>query len=293
MALTKASLLKAIVYADIFDFPLNKEELYHFSVEEKASTKRQFEDVLRLLRRSVAEKHGYFFLNGREGIVHSRQEREESSKKKLSLARILSVYMSVVPSVLFVGVTGGVAADNAEQNDDIDFIIITSRNALWPTRIVLLIILHLIGRRRAKNARVVSDMACLNLFLDESGMQLPESMRSLYTAHEIVQMRPLFSRSGTYDLFLEKNSWINTYLPQSKERTNSYDYTKKTIKPSLLSRFFVKKAVVQLSKFLQRAYMGKKSNDSYISATMLGFYPQDFQADLLRSYEIRYAKYLK
>lgn len=293
MALTKASLLRAVVYADIFDFPLNKEELYHFSVEEKASTKQQFEGVLESLRMSVKEEHGYFFLNGRGKIVQIRRRRQGSSKKKLDLARILSVYMSFIPTVLFVGVTGGVAADNAEENDDIDFLIITSKNALWPTRIVLLIMLQLLGRRRTRNATVVSDMACLNLFLDESGMQLSESMRSLYTAHEIVQMRPLFSRGGMYERFLEKNSWIFTFLPQSKERMSVYEYTKKAVKPSLLSRFFVKNAVVQLSKFLQRVYMGKKNKDSYISATMIGFYPQEFHENLLKMYEMQSAKYLK
>lgn len=291
MALTKTALWKAILYADIFDFPLIKEELFQFAAQEKVSSAEEFEKVLDSLRTSIATNNGFYFLKGREKLVRFRLRRKESSKKKLDLARTLTVYMSFIPSVQFVGVTGGVAVGNAEKEDDIDFFIITSAGALWTTRLTLLTILHLLGRRRVRNARVVSDMACLNLFLDASVLSLPKKMRSIYTAHEIVQMRPVFSRGGTYEAFLEENNWIYTYLPQAKKRIAGYRYTKKVLTTSVFSRLFSKKVMVQLSKFLQRFYMGRKSNESYISDDMVGFYPQSFHAHVLKIYEEKLKKF--
>lgn len=287
MALTKSALWKAILYADIFDFPLTKEELFLFAVEEKVSSTVEFEKVLNSLKISIEMKNGFYFLKGREKLVQLRIGREESSKKKLDLARILSVYMSFIPSVQFIGVTGGVAAGNAEKEDDIDFIVITSKGALWTTRLFLLLILHLLGRRRTKDARVVSDMACLNLFLDASVLSLPKEMMSIYTAHEVVQMKPLFSRGGTYEVFLRENDWIYGYLPQAKKRVAGYKYVEKELATSVFSKLFSKNIMVQLSKVLQRFYMGKKSRESYISDVMFGFYPQSFHADILRIYQER------
>lgn len=284
MALTKAAIWKAILYADIFNFPLTKEELSLFA-GDKISSATEFEETLESLKASFTMKDGFYLLKGREKLVQLRMRRKQSSEKKLDLARILSVYMSFIPSVQFVGVTGGVAAGNAEKEDDIDFIIITSAGSLWTTRLTLLTILHLLGRRRVRNARVVSDMACLNLFLDASVLSLPKKMRSIYTAHEMVQMNPLFSRGGTYEAFLEENDWIYTYLPQAKKRIEGYRYTKKAFTTSVAYRLFSKNIMVQLSKFLQRFYMGKKSSESYISDTMIGFYPQSFHAQILKLYK--------
>lgn len=293
MASKNKAVLKAVLYADIFEFPLTHDELYYFAVGDRLSSKSEAVKAVGLLKDILSSTGAYVHLKGSETFVEIRQRRKISSKKKLLLAKTLSVYLSFIPSVLFVGVTGGVAAENAEQDDDIDFIIITSSGALWPTRLILLLILHVLGRRRVKDASFVADLACLNFFIDESAIEFPETMQNLYTAHEFLQMKPLFSRGDMYGKFISKNTWISSFLPQSDVLMRQYEYVSKPFVASVFQRFLTLNAVVQLSRFLQLLYMGRRKRESYISDSMLGFYPQDFRSRVMSLFEEKLRKYEK
>ncbi|MEN9407289.1 MAG: hypothetical protein RLZZ455_505 [Candidatus Parcubacteria bacterium] len=291
MASKNKAVLKAVLYADIFEFPLTREELYYFAVGARLNSQSEAVKAVGELKDIVSTTGEYVHIKGNEKFVEIRQRRKKSSQKKLLLAKTLTVYLSFIPSVLFVGVTGGVAAENAEKDDDIDFIIITSNGALWPTRLVLLLILHVLGRRRVKDASFVADLACLNFFIDESAIEFPETMQNLYTAHEFVQMKPLFSRGDMYGKFISKNTWISSFLPQSGVLLSRYEYVSKPFASSVFQRFLSTNAVVQLSRFLQLLYMGRRKRESYISEYMLGFFPQDFHSRVMALFEEKLRKY--
>jgi len=44
---------------------------------------------------------------------------------------------------------------------------------------------------------------------------LPESERDLFSAHEVLQMEPVFDRGNTYKKFLLANKWVKTFLPNA------------------------------------------------------------------------------
>ncbi|MBI2442927.1 MAG: hypothetical protein HYV40_03380 [Candidatus Levybacteria bacterium] len=284
MASTDEALLKALHYSDMFDFPLTKDELYWFAVEKKIPSHRVFEQSLSKLRRMIGEKNGMYYLKGREGIVDFRHRRSAISAQKKKLGQMLGRYIARIPTVTFVGISGGVSSDNADEEDDIDFFVISQPGTLWTTRVAVLATLSVLGRRRVKNAQDVSDMACVNMLLDGHALALPQVMRSLYTAWEVVSLQPLFSRGDTYLSFLQANQWIFSFLPQAREKIATYAYDKKEHSKTRLSSLFANKAMVQLSKFAQLFYMGRQRNESMITPSLLAFYPRTFHGDLLKKY---------
>ena len=80
----------------------------------------------------------------------------------------------------------------------------------------ILPILLLPQLRQPHQRFLVSDKICLNLWLDETALSLPRNQRNLYTAHEVVQVKPILDRDYTYLKFIIANLWLKNYLPNWK-----------------------------------------------------------------------------
>lgn len=78
------------------------------------------------------------------------------------------------------------------------------------TRFLVTIFVSLLGVRRTPKAKDVTDMFCLNMFTTVDGMSIPVGERDLFSAHEVVQMVPLWERKGTYRKFILHNRWVKT-----------------------------------------------------------------------------------
>ena len=86
--------------------------------------------------------------------------------------------------------------DNADKQDDIDFFIITAKGTMWTTRLCSAFLLSAAGLRRTPNQKQVANKICLNMFMQEGDLSLPASERDLFSAHEVLQMVPLWEREG-------------------------------------------------------------------------------------------------
>lgn len=190
----KSNKFTSVRYHDLFDYKLTKEELVKWQYKKE--------------KPSIA---GITSIKSKK-----RLEREKYSEKKLIIARNASKLISKIPTVKFVGITGALAMNNANKDDDIDLIIITKNNTLWLTRLCVYCLLHttsyILRKPRVKNER---DALCLNMWLDEEDMIWDKSDRNLYTAHEIAQIVPLVNKSNAYEKFLYKNKWILDFWPNA------------------------------------------------------------------------------
>src|SRR3972149_6335993 len=117
----------SIYYHDIFDFPLNSDDLIKWSCRAGSRFARKVE---------IVNKSGYFFVKGRGSLIAKRLLRERVSKKKLEIARKASRILSFVPTVKMVAGTGSLAMANATRESDIDLMIVTKKGALWTTRLL-------------------------------------------------------------------------------------------------------------------------------------------------------------
>jgi hypothetical protein len=125
----------------------------------------------------------------------------------------MSKRMTAIPGIRMIAITGSVAANDCRDTDDIDIMVVTKSNSLWIIRPFFLIFLSLFYKRRKRGMdSLVKNNFCVNLWLDESAITLSKTKRSLYTAHEVLQIIPLLNKDNIYERFITQNSWANKYF---------------------------------------------------------------------------------
>lgn len=208
------AILKTLIYADIFDYPLKVYEIHKWLIGRKA-TLRQIEKTLVDLNklRKVKGKKGYFFLPGQEGLIRKRHIREKQAHKFLLKVKIITAVLKIIPWIKLIGISGGLAMENTNKTDDIDLFIITAKNRLWTVRLLVLGLLSMIGQRRkaGESGRKIAGKICLNTLLEED--RLGQGKGDIYLAHEVLQMKVLWQRDGIYSKYLEDNNWAFKLLP--------------------------------------------------------------------------------
>lgn len=279
------AILDTLLYADIFDYPLRRCELWQYLITKTPVSQSLFEKSLQRLlsEKKIIKKKSYYFLPERATIISLCKKREKTSVKKLQLAQKTVRILSVIPTVELIGISGGAARYNADDADDIDLFIIAKHGALWTTRALVLIFLSVLGRRR-KNTKNVSNMFCVNMLLDEKVLEI--KAHDLYTAHEVAQMKPLCNKNNTYEKFLLANKWVSKFLPNSLDTSIQIDKDVSKSEPQTIFRM-----LEYMARRLQFFYMRKKITRETISDTLLAFHPRDYKGDILQLYRQRQKKY--
>ena len=195
-----------------------------------------------------------------------------SKQKKLYQQKLSSIHpflalLKFFPTIRFIGLTGSLAILNSTPEDDIDFLIITSPHTLWLTRLLLFPFLLFFNHRRPQKAH------------------RPNALCLLYTAHELLQMKPLFNRGQTYSKFLFSNSWASHYLANAYHHQTSSSPLSKNILNTFSSTLFIFLGFLLyplnlFSYFLQRLYMSSKITTETITLSQVYFHPQDFYSSL-------------
>lgn len=273
----KTAILRTVIYADIFDYPLTKEEAEYWLIQSKKQDTKL-----------IKEKYGYYVLKGRENIISIRLQRERCLKEKIKIAKKITNILKYIPAIRLVGITGGLAMNNADKDDDIDLFIITQRNALWTTRFITTLILDILGVRRRPNQKKIKNKVCLNMFMDESHLKIPKTEQDLYTAHEVLQMKPLWEKDDIYQKFLEENEWVKKYLPNAFPK--SIKYQKLSIKYK--NNIFLHSVELLLKK-LQLWYMRNRRTTEVIKKGFVRFHPQDARVWVMGKYKESLKDYLR
>ena len=200
-----AAILRTVIYADIFNFPLTVEEIHHFLIgDEPASIEavRQSLSASDWLRHRIATNGVYYALSGRDDLFSVRDEHEAASRRLWPQAVQHGAWLSRLPFVRMVAVTGALAMRNAsDQDDDLDYLLITAAGRVWLARAFAVLLVRL--------ARLRGVEICPNYVLAETALQ--QDKRDLFMAHEMAQMVPLFGR-GLYWQMREANTWVNEHL---------------------------------------------------------------------------------
>ncbi|MBI4084708.1 MAG: hypothetical protein HY431_02280, partial [Candidatus Levybacteria bacterium] len=206
-------ILKTLLYSDIFQYPLTENELWRFAGAKM--NKDACHHALRNLTHLITKEGKYYYLTDRRGMVKKREERVKESERKVRFAKESVSLLRLVPSVVFIGISGSVAMKNCKKDDDIDLFIIARKNIVWFTRLCVLLLLQLTGKRRRRYDKTAANQICVNMFMSENALIFSRDRHSLYTAHEVIRMIPIFERGNVYNKFLHANSWVKEYLPNS------------------------------------------------------------------------------
>lgn len=273
------SILTTLSYADIFDYPLGTDEIRLWLIGNKSGN-AQILKVLAELTHFPVNDRSWFFLRGRSNIIPLRLRRQLTYQGKFMIARKLVRILRIIPSVQLVAITGGLAIANTDAGDDIDLLIVSSPGTLWITRFAVILVTEIFSKRRRLGEHNFGNSICLNMFIAADNLKLPSVKRDLYTAHELLQMVPLWDRDQTYNKFLSVNMWAKNYLPNAFKvkavsgirnqvgRSKLYLVMIQTI-------LFMIKLFEPLARIIQIWYMKKHITREFISDSLLMFHPRD------------------
>lgn len=290
----KSTILQTLAYADIFDYPLKKQEIWQWLIVE--STKRRahsakFEEtLLGLLKKKLIQTNNeFYFLPGRERTVQLRKQRENYSRQKIKKAERTVRILAIIPWVKLIGLTGSLARRNAEKEDDIDLFFIVAQDRLWLTRGLVVFLLSILGVYRRPEK--VTDMICPNMFVSERDLKMSPS--DLYTAYEVCSLVPIFIRGDVYFKFFQANSWAKEFLPNVQKKDIKTQRYKKVKRKKGFSTIFLSQFLNILEKFsrnFQLWYMAKRRTTEVVSRDLIKFHPQDARTRILKEFQGRILK---
>ncbi len=200
-----SAVLRAIAYADVFDWALTTAEIHRF-LPIPATPAEVAATVERLSGPSgaLSVEHGFTFLSGRSGLPATRRTREAASRILWARARRWVRVVGALPFVRMVAVTGSLAVEAADTAADVDLLVVTADGRVWVTRALAMLVVRV--------AAVAGVRLCPNYLVARSDLVLSD--RTLFTAHELVQMVPV-SGQPVYEELLSHNRWYLQYLPHA------------------------------------------------------------------------------
>lgn len=284
MSLSLSDYLYATVaYADIFDYPLTGDDLYFRCIKKIPGRTLRTKPVP-----GVSKTQYLMHLKGRQAIIETYRTRHEQSKKKWILARSVARKLQIIPTIYLTGVTGGLAVNNAARQDDIDLFFITAKKTVWITRLLVTLLVGISSKRRKPGDIHVNDSICLNMFISDDAMRVPAHEQDLFSAHEVLQMEPVWSRRDTYRRFLQANIWVKEFLPiaWNIKQVGRNQHPK-------ISHWWTRVARSMLrlldapAKFIQLWYMRKRRTTEIISDSVLRFHPRDARVWIRKAFEKR------
>lgn len=187
--------------------------------------------------------------------------------------------------VLFVGVSGSLAAGTYKEGDDVDIFVVTKDYYAWIYRAFA----KLVGRNIVRNydEGELPDKLCLNFICEQRGIHFES--QDIFTLHELIYLEPVY-KNDYYKRILAHNSWIHTKYGLNIGGYRSYD-----VEDRAKGYFFIK-PINYLLMELQLIYMKLKKHradimkikKNYVNGRII-FYPGGFNEKVTKQYEVELA----
>lgn len=220
------ALYDTVRYWGLFDRPVTAVELWRcLIVESEPNAARwqgqhvpalmEVETTLResaWLKTKISRQWGYYFQHDREGIVELYLTRYRQAQLKWKIMRRIARLLQYVPFVRGIFVTGSLAIMNTNDESDLDLLIVTSPSRIWLTRLLLLFVTQLTGRRRTHWDRKAPDKICLNHYVTEVSLSMARSIRTLYTAMLYTHLVPLTGLDLHAQFQRENGGWLKRFV---------------------------------------------------------------------------------
>jgi len=281
----KKAILQTLCYADVFDYVLSRDEIWRFLMSSKKVKRAEFDEALHDLR-GVQKQGALICLSGHTTLFSLRTLRIKETEKKLREIPNLLKTLQWIPTISALFVTGGVAVKNAKEEDDIDVMVIVQPGWLWTTRAIVVLVSLLVGKYRSRGLRDTSNHWCFNLWLDETALTIPSTYRNMYTAHEVVQAKPVFDRRNITQRFLVQNGWVKTFL------ANGADWGRVECGAQIpLKKIFTTNPIEALLYALQQRHMRHTRTRERIGQSFAFFHPRDTHGIVMKKFKERIKTY--
>lgn len=205
-AALERAILETLAYSDIFEYPLQLEEVHRY-----LPRRAEIEEVQNGLNRAtqVDSKNGYYFLAGHDDFVDIRIQRADDSRSAFSWSLRYGRILGFLPFVRMVGLTGSLAMKNLSKNADMDFMLVTVPGRLWTARAFAVTF----GRA----VRLFGHRICVNLLVSANALLWPQ--HDVYSAREMCQMIPIIGMD-VYHRLRNANKWTDSFLPNAAQTSD-------------------------------------------------------------------------
>ncbi|MDO8505479.1 MAG: hypothetical protein Q7S48_02805 [bacterium] len=188
------AILEAIVYFDLFSYPLTTVEVWH-----NLSIKVPYREVHKVLAQSpylktkVQCRQGMWYLRGRDECIFERQKRYRISKHKIDIARKFVRLASRIPWIQEISACNSLGFLHARGESDIDLFIVARRGRIWSARFFSVLLAKLFGRPSLANMK---DSLCLSFFATAGAhmKKLALTGEDVYFRNWLTHLLPLYRR---------------------------------------------------------------------------------------------------
>ncbi len=203
------SILRTILYYDIFNYPLKADEVYRF-LPTKHLPKSTIEFELKELSAKgyIFQFGDLFSVQNKNELAQRRIAGNDEATKLLEVAKRKGKFISSFPFVRGVLASGSLSKGYMDENSDLDFFIITKPGRLWIARMILVLYKRVFLFNSHK-------YFCVNYFVDTDHLEIEE--KNLFTATELATVIPLCS-PDLYIKLLRNNAWLPQFFPNFTQR---------------------------------------------------------------------------
>lgn len=207
----KNSIVNTLQYFDIFLFPLKADELrkwLHTSTVTDSSLEEQLAELA--TSQTIQYDGEYIALGNLEQKRKNRLEKEKNAAQLYAKVNRYARIIAAFPFVKAVFISGSLSKGCLAKDGDIDYFVITERNKLWLSRLLLGIFkkIFLLNSRK---------YFCLNYFIDEDSMEIRD--KNMFTATEIKSLQPVYNLELANEFFALNDQWANNFLPNFERYT--------------------------------------------------------------------------
>lgn len=222
----RSSILKAIAYFDLFNYPLSIEDICYFLDTEAAEYSVRAE-LDTLIAEGCLFRNGPFYsLRNDPGLAEARNSNRQRADLLLPIAGKGARLLFQFPFVRGVFISGSLSKRCADEQADIDYFIVTSAGRLWIARTIM----HLF--KKLTYLRGHQHRYCMNYYVDEEALEIKE--KNIFTATELLTLIAASGNGGVLRFF-KANEWTTRFYPR-------YHYKDReslgTPRSSLLKRAF-------------------------------------------------------
>src|SRR3990170_6324911 len=218
------TILRTIVYFDLFSYPLTELEIWkwQFHESEKRKEKREKFELVEIvealekseaLKRMIDFRSGFYYLKGREGLVEERKKRYVISDHKFRRAIFWIGFLQYAPFVRAVAICNNLSYHNAKDSSDIDLLVITEPEHIWTARFFLAGFLKLFRLRPGDRKNY--DGLCPSFFVSNRALDM-ESLAlkggDPHFAFLTNDITPIAGQKKYFEKFSADNLWVKKNL---------------------------------------------------------------------------------
>ena len=202
----EGAIVATVSYSDVFSFAPKSEEIHRFLIGHRAS-RAEVETALKTsasLQSLLSSREGYWFFKGKDHLAPRRKRFSMHSAQLWPKARHMARLVERSGLATCGMITGSLAADNADEHADIDFLFIYPGARTWTSFAAM--------RICAKLPLLGLESLCPNYVLSENRLTIKP--QNLFTAWEIAKAVPMFGFE-LFERFIQANAWVQRYLPNA------------------------------------------------------------------------------